>query len=500
MAKLADASDLGSDGATRGGSSPSTRTILRLSGFGWQASPATQDLNSKVKKTMKVSVLKKEGLTTELEVVVPSADIQKTVERELTAYGKNAKVPGFRPGKIPMQVLKQKYGTMIMGEVLEKTIQETSAKALKEQDIRPAMQPKIELANENKFDENDDLTYTMKIESLPTFEIADLSKLNIEKPVAKVADSAVNEMLEKIAKNNRDFTKVEEARATKMGDIVLVDFHGQTKEGKSVPGMSGHDMQVELGSGQLIPGFEEQLVGKKVGDHVHVDVTFPEDYGQRELAGQPAMFHVDIKELREPGETKIDDELAKKLKVESLDKMKELISGQISGDYEQMTRMKVKRALLDALDETHDFEMPQGMIDIECEAITKQMEREKEQSGEKLTDEEIEELKTIAERRVRLGLVLAEIGRQNKVEVSNEEVRRAIHAEARKYPGQETQVLEFYSKNPQVIESFRAPLYEEKVVDFILGQANITEKEVSAEELAKDDEELPKPKKKAAKK
>ena len=264
--------------------------------------------------------------------------------------------------------------------------------------------------------------------------------------------------------------------------------------------MSGHDMQVELGSGQLIPGFEEQLVGKKVGDHVHVDVTFPEDYGQRELAGQPAMFHVDIKELREPGETKIDDELAKKLKVESLDKMKELISGQISGDYEQMTRMKVKRALLDALDETHDFEMPQGMIDIECEAITKQMEREKEQSGEKLTDEEIEELKTIAERRVRLGLVLAEIGRQNKVEVSNEEVRRAIHAEARKYPGQETQVLEFYSKNPQVIESFRAPLYEEKVVDFILGQANITEKEVSAEELAKDDEELPKPKKKAAKK
>ena len=210
------------------------------------------------------------------------------------------------------------------------------------------------------------------------------------------------------------------------------------------------------------------------------------------------MFHVDIKEIREPGETKIDDELAQKLRIDSLDKLKELISNQISGDYEQMSRMKQKRALLDALDDAHDFEMPQGMIDIEYEAISKQMEREK--NGEKLSDQEKEDLKTIAERRVRLGLVLAEIGRQNNVEVSNEELRRAIHAEARKYPGQETEVLEFYSKNPQVIESFRAPLYEEKVIDHILSKVNVTEKEISAEELAKDDEELPKPKKKAGKK
>lgn len=449
---------------------------------------------------MKVSVLKEEGLTKQLEVTVPANEIQKNVELELTAYGKKAKVDGFRPGKIPMPVLKQKYGTMILGEVLDKTVQESASKAMKEQDIRPALQPKIELKDGDNFDGNKDLTYTMTVEMLPKFELSDLANISIEKPVAKVEEKAIQETLERVAKSNRDFKKIEEDRAAVKGDVVLVDFHGQTKEGKSVPGMSGHDMQVELGSGQLIPGFEDQLIGQKVGSHVHVDVTFPEDYGQKELAGQPAMFHVDIKEIREVAETKIDDELAKKLRFESLDKLKEVISSQISEDYAQLSRMKVKRALLDALDETHDFELPQGMIDLEFDAISQQMEREKSQSGEKLTDEEKEDLKTIAERRVRLGLVLAEIGRQNKVEVSNEELRRAIHAEARKYPGQEQQVLEFYSKNPQVIESFRAPLYEEKVIDFILTKAKVSDKEVSLEDLTKDDEELPKAKKKAGKK
>ena len=447
---------------------------------------------------MKVSVLKEEGLTKEIEVTVPAADIKKNVERELTAYGKKAKVDGFRPGKIPMPVLKQKYGTMILGEVLDKTIQESSAKALQDNDIRPALQPKIELKDAENFTPESDLTYTMKVETLPKFDLSDLAKLSIEKPVAKVDDKAINETLERVAKSNRDFKKVESDRESKSGDVVVVDFHGQTKSGKSLPGMSGHDMQVEIGSGQLIPGFEDQLIGKKVGQHVHVDVTFPADYGQKELAGEPAMFHCDIKEIREVSETKIDDELAKKLRFENLDKLKETISSQIAKDYDQMSRMKVKRALLDALDESHDFELPQGMIDLEYDAISQQMEREKAQANEKLTDEEKEELKTIAERRVRLGLVLAEIGRQNKVEVSNDELRKAIHAEARKYPGQESQVLEFYSKNPQVIESFRAPLYEEKVIDYILTKAAVTDKEVSVEDLSKDDEELPKAKKKKA--
>lgn len=448
---------------------------------------------------MKVSVLKEEGLSRELEVTVPAKDIQVNVERELVAYGKKVNIAGFRKGKIPMAVLKQKYGQMILGEVLDKTVQETSVKALKEQDIRPALQPKFELVDGENFSVDKDLTYKLTVESLPTFELSDLSKISIEKPIAQVDDKTIQDTLERVAKSNRDFTKVEEDRETKMGDTVLVDFHGSTKEGKSVPGMSGHDMQVELGSGQLIPGFEDQLVGQKVGNHVHVDVTFPADYGQKELAGQPAMFHVDIKEIRQSAETNIDDALAKKLRFENLDTLKDAIKKDVEKDYGQLTRMRLKRALLDQLDDAHDFELPQTMVDMEYESITKEMEREKTQSGTTLSDEEKEDLKPIAERRVRLGLVLAEIGRANNVEVSNEELRRAIHAEARKYPGQETQVLEFYSKNPQVIESFRAPIYEDKVIDFILTKATVTDKSVTVEELTAEEEDLPKSKKSARK-
>lgn len=448
---------------------------------------------------MKVSVLKSEGLTKEIEVTIPASDISRTMERELVEYGKRVKVDGFRKGKIPMQVLKTKYGKMILGEVLDKTIQEATTKVIKDQDIRPALQPKIELKDGETFDEGKDLTYTMKVDVLPSFSIMDLSKVAVEKPVAKVDDKAVNDTLERIAKSNRSFTKVEEARGLKKGDVAVVDFHGALKDGTSLPGMSGHDMNVEIGSGQLIPGFEDQLVGQKVGAHAHVDVTFPADYGVKELAGKPAMFHVDIKEIREPGETRIDEELATKLRFESLDKLKETITKEISEDYDQFTKMKLKRALLDVLDENHEFDLPQGMIDLEFEQITQQMEREKEQQGEKLSDDERENLKAIAERRVRLGLVLAEIGKDNKIDVSRDELYKAIHAEAKKYPGQEMKVLEFYSKNPQVIESFRAPLYEEKVIDFILTKAKVDEKVVSLEDLMKDDDdELPKAKKKKA--
>lgn len=448
---------------------------------------------------MKVSVLKEEGLTREIEVTVPAQDIQKTIDRELVAYGQRVRIDGFRKGKVPLQVLKTKYGSMVMGEVLQKTVESSITQVIKDKDLRPALQPKVELKEGQDFKEGSDLTYTMTVEVLPTFKVMDLSKIAVEKPVATVEDKAVNETLERIAKSNRSFTKVEEARALKKGDVAVVDFHGALKDGTSLPGMSGHDMQVELGSGQLIPGFEEQLEGQKVGAHAHVDVTFPKDYGVKELAGKDAMFHVDIKEIREPGETKLDDELAKKLRFESLDKLKETITKEISEDYAQFTKMKVKRALLDTLDENHEFDLPQGMIDLEYQSIVEQMEKEKEAQNEKLSDEDRENLKAIAERRVRLGLVLAEIGKDNKIDVSRDELYKAIHAEARKYPGQETQVLEFYSKNPQIIESFRAPLYEEKVIEFILGKAKVDEKVVPLDVLTKeDDDELPKAKKKKA--
>lgn len=451
---------------------------------------------------MKVSVLKQDGLTRELEVTVPAATILKNVEAQLVIYGQKAKIPGFRPGKIPMPILKKNYGRMILGEVLDKTVQDSMANALREQDIRPAMQPKIALKDGESFDEGKDLTYTMTVEVLPTFDVMDLSKVSVENPVAKVEDKVVQETLDRVAKSNRSFVKVEGDRAAKLGDVVVVDFNGQTKEGVSLPGMSGKDMNVELGSGQLIPGFEDQLVGKKVGDHAHVDVTFPEDYGVNELAGKPAIFHVDVKEIREAGETVIDNALAEKLGFENLDTLKDAVVKNISEDYAQLSRLRLKRALLDALDANHSFELPKGMVDMEFDSIVKQMEQEKKQAGEEITQADKDELKPIAERRVRLGLVLAEIGRANNVEVKQEELYKAIYAEARKFPGQEQQVLEFYSKNPQVIESFRAPIYEDKVIDFILTKANVTEKQVSIEELTAEDDDASaaKPKKKAAKK
>ncbi len=450
---------------------------------------------------MKVSVLKQDGLSRELEVTVPAATILKNVEAQLVSYGKKAKIAGFRPGKIPMPILKKNYGRMILGEVLDKTVQDSMANALREQDLRPAMQPKIALKDGESFDEGKDLVYTMSLEILPTFDVMDLSKVKVEKPVAKVEDKVVQETLDRVAKSNRNFVKVE-GRAAKMGDTVVLDFNGQTKEGVSLPGMSGQDMTVELGSGQLIPGFEDQLVGKKAGDHAHVDVTFPKDYGVKELAGKPAMFHCDVKEIREAAESKIDEDLAKKLGFENLDTLKDAVVKNITEDYAQLSRLRLKRALLDALDENHSFELPKSMVEMEYDSIIKQMEQEKKQAGETITDAEKEELKPIAARRVRLGLVLAEIGRVNKVEVKQEELYKAIYAEARKFPGQEQQVIEFYSKNPQVIESFRAPLYEDKVIDFILTKASVTDKQVSIDELTAEDDEAgdTKPKKKAAKK
>ncbi len=449
---------------------------------------------------MKVSVVKEEGLTRQLEVTVPAATIVKRVESELVAYGKKAKIAGFRPGKIPMNILKKNYGRMILGDVLDKTVQETAANAMKEKEIRPALQPKIEMKEGESFDEGKDLTYTMTVEVLPTFAVMDLSKVAVEKQIAKVEDKVINETLERIAKSNRDFVKVAESRAAKTGDVVVADFDGKTKEGVSLPGMSGHDMNVELGSGQLIPGFEDQLVGKKVGDHAEVDVTFPADYGVAELAGKPAIFHVDVKEIRVAQDAKIDDELAKKLRFESLDTLKDAVVKEIGSDYEQLTRMRLKRALLDVLDANHAFDLPKGMVDMEYDAIVRQMEQEKKQAGEEMTQADKDELKPIAERRVRLGLVLAEIGRLNDVQVKQDELYKAIYAEARKYPGQEQQVLEFYSKNAQVIESFRAPLYEDKVVDFILSKAKVTEKPVTVDELTAEDDDASAPKKKTAKK
>jgi trigger factor len=380
-------------------------------------------------------------------------------------------------------------------------------KAINENSLRPAMRPKIEVKT---FDEDKGLEYTMAIEVLPEIKLADLSSIKLEKLTSTADKKEIDAALERIAKANKTSEKIEEKRAAKTGDIVVIDFDG-TVDGNPFPGMKGDDFPLELGSKSFIEGFEEQLVGAKAGDEKLVKVTFPKDYAHDALQNVKAEFKVNVKELRAPTVPKIDEDFAKKLGFESLEKVEEAVGKQIQGEYDQVARMNLKRALLDALDEKHEFTIPAGMVESEFQGIWQQLKGGHDHAhgdpghvhgpdcGHDLgTPEEQEEYRGIAERRVKLGLVLAEIGRINKIEVSNQELQQAVINEARKYPGKERQVFEYYQKNPQALEAVKAPVYEDKVVDFILERSNISTRQVTIDELTKASEQDPPKKAKSA--
>ncbi|MEM9469649.1 MAG: trigger factor [Pseudomonadota bacterium] len=457
---------------------------------------------------MQVKELKKDGLSREMEVTVPANEIQKHIEARLVEVGKTVKMQGFRPGKVPMDILKKKYGRAIMGEVLESAVNDATAKVIQDKKIRPAMQPKIEV---KEFDEGKDLTYSMKIDILPDFDVMEIDGLKLEKPIAKIEDKDIDEALERITAHHKGSEKIKGDRATKTGDFVLIDFDGRTKDDdKRHDGMKAEGHKLELGSNQFIPGFEDQLVGKKAGDAVEVNVTFPEQYDAAELAGRDAIFDVTIHEIHEATAAVVNDEFAKELGFDDEKALRDAVKNQLSSDYDMQTRMKMKRQLLDIMDDKHDFDIPAGMVEAELQGITAQIEQERaaDPDAEELTKEEKEELDAIAERRVRLGLVIAEIGQQNNIQVNDQELQRAVIGEAQKYPGQEKAVFDHFQKNPNALEGLRAPLFEDKVVDLIFEKAEITEKEMSVEELLKDDDDevlaakakKKKPAKKAAKK
>lgn len=450
---------------------------------------------------MQVKELKQDGLTHEIEITVTANDIDKRIDARLLEVGKTIRLPGFRAGKVPMPMLKKRYGKAIMGEVLEAAVNETSAKVLKDKELRPAIQPKIEVKS---FDEGKDLTYTMAIEVLPVFKIADFKGLKLEKPVSKADDKSVDEALERIAANNQSTSEVETKRGAKEGDTVVISFDGRTADDdKRHPGMQSDTHHLKLGSKMFIPGFEDQLIGKKAGDKVEVKVTFPEKYGAKELAGRDAIFDVEIKQLREPSEVKIDDEFAKSLGMEDVKALRKAVEEQIQKEFDQQSRLHLKKGLLDFLDDAHDFTVPPTMLEMEHRNILDQLELERRRNPdmEELSDKEKDEYKDIADRRVRLGLILSEIGNQNKIVVSDPELQRAVIAEAQRYPGQEREVFDYYAKNRQALESLRAPLFEDKVVDFILELAEISDKSVTPEALMVDfdEESEEKPKKKSAK-
>ena len=451
---------------------------------------------------MQVKKLKQDGLNHELEITVEAKEIDQRVDSRIKEVGKTYRVQGFRPGKVPHDILKKKLGPAVMGEVLESTVNETSQKAMQDNDIRPALQPKIEVKS---FDQGKDLVYTMAIEVLPKVEVQNYRGLKLEKPVAKADDKAIDEALGRIASMRKTSEPITTDRATKSGDIIVMDFNGRTADDNVAhPGMSSQAYRLELGSGQFIPGFEDQLIGKKKGAKVEVKVSFPEEYGAPELAGRDAIFDVEIHEIHTAKDPEINDEFAKSFGMEDVAALRKAVEDQSNREFDNQSRLKLKKALLDQLDDAHDFAIPAGMKDMEYKNILQQVEMDARQRGadSKLSDEEKEELEAIAERRVRLGLILSEIGRDNKIVVADAELQRAVVAEAQKYPGQEKQVFDYFAKNRQALDMLRAPLYEEKVVDFILELSEVTETTVTIEELTADEEmeSVNKSKKKASSK
>lgn len=449
---------------------------------------------------MEVTESTSEGLKRELKVKIEAAELSRRLDEKLHEIKDNVRLKGFRPGKVPVDHLRKVYGRSMMAEIVQQTVAESSAKAVEERDERPAVQPDISLGQDQKeieqvMDGAADLSYTLSFEVLPKIEIADLSKLKLERPVVEVAEEEIEKAIGQIAEESTTFEDKDGAAAE--GDQAVIDFAGSI-DGVEFDGGAGEDAPVVIGRKQFIPGFEEGLLGAKAGEEREVKVTFPEDYTSADLAGKDVVFAVKVKKVGAPVKPAVDETLAKAVGFESVEKLREGVANRIKEQYGSISRMRVKRGLLDELDKEHKFELPEILVKQEFETIWRQVTGELERAGKSFGDEdtteekEKEKYEELAARRVRLGLVLAEIGEKSEVRITDDEVNKALMERLRQFPGQEQQVYEFYQKNPQAMAELRAPVYEEKVVDYILELADVTDKTVTKEELlaaAEDDED-----------
>ncbi|HJR57438.1 MAG TPA: trigger factor [Rhizomicrobium sp.] len=445
---------------------------------------------------MQITQTLSEDLRRQFTVTVPAKELDNRVTQRLEEMKGKVNLKGFRPGKAPVSYLKKQFGKSLMGEVVEQAVSEGSQKAIADNALKPAIQPKVEPVGDVNavVDGKADLTFTVTVDLMPDFTPTDVSTIKVEKLVSDVADAEIDEALDRLAKNVRSHTKRADGEAAQKDDMVVIDFVGSV-DGEEFEGGAGNDFNLTLGSGQFIPGFEDQLIGAKAGDKVDVKVTFPTEYHAANLAGKDALFAVTVKEVQSPDALQIDDSLAQKLGLDTLATLKDRVRDQLKNDYSAATRMHLKRRILDALDKVHSFPLPPAMVEAEFGAIWAQVEAELAREGktaadEGKTDEELrDEYRKIAERRVRLGLVLGRLGEQNGITISPEEVNKAIANRARQYPGQEQQVFQYYASNPQAQAEIRAPLFEDKVVDFIAELAEVTEKKVSKEVLFADPED-----------
>lgn len=445
---------------------------------------------------MNVTETKSEGLSREFRVSIPKGELAAKFADKINEIQPKMNLKGFRPGKVPTAHIKKLYGKSIMADIVNDVVQETSDKALAEKSLRPASRPSIKLdGDQDKLINGEaDLDYSMALEIMPEFEPADVSEISIERMVAAPTEDELQTALKGIADNNKSYDKKDGKAET--GDAVVIDFVGSI-DGEKFDGGAAEGQTLVIGSNRFIPGFEEQLIGASAGDDINVNVSFPEAYQVPTLAGKAALFEVKVHEVKAPKDAEINDEFAKTLGLENLDALRDAVTKQLSGELEFATRQQVKRVLLDALDERHSFDLPPLMVEAEFNQIWSQFDAEKkagrlsDEDKAKSEDELKAEYRKIAERRVRLGLVLAEIGRRADVQITNDEIVRALRQEASRYPGQEKQVIEFYTKNQGAMAQLRAPIYEEKVVDYILTKATVTDKPVTREELMKvigDDE------------
>lgn len=460
---------------------------------------------------MNIKEVSAEGLSRELQITVPAADLVAKLDARIDEIKGTVQLKGFRPGKVPAAHIRKTYGDQLMGEVIQETVSETSQKMLTEREERPAMQPEIKLVGEVDpvIQGEGDLVYDIVFDIIPPIDLIDFSTVKLTRPVVEVDDEKVDEALERLASSRKDFEPRGKTAKAREGDRVKIDFVGRI-DGEAFEGGTAEGFELELGSGQFIPGFEDQLVGTKAGDTKDVEVSFPEEYGNAELAGKPSVFEVTVHEVSAPKEAEINEEFATSLGMESLEKLRDAIRDQIGNDYGQMSRGHLKKDLLDQLSDGHSFELPPSMVTLEFDQIWQQFQNELEQQGQKMEDlDESEddlraEYKGIAERRVRTGLVLAEVGSKNEIEVTQEELNQGLIQRVQQFPGQEQQVFEYFQKNPEAMAQIRAPLFEEKVVDFICEMADVTDTPVSVEALmaepgaAVEEKPAKKPAKKAA--
>jgi trigger factor len=413
------------------------------------------------------------------EVKVDAKDIEAVTNQKLAEIGKTVKVPGFRPGKVPLELVKKNYGQRVMGEVLEETVNKTSQEALNQEKIRPALQPKIEITS---FEEGKDLEYNMEVDIMPDVPSVDYAKLSVEKLTVEANKDELKDALDRVAEQFKDYTPVETKRAAKKGDTVEVDFIGYLGD-EPFEGGSGEDVRLTLGSGTFLKDFEEGVVGAKVGDKLNVDVAFPKDYHKADLAGQKTKFDITVKQLLEETKSEITDEFAKKLGLKDAADLKEKIKEQLESEYVQAARTLMKRELFDKLEAAYNFDVPERMVEMELESIARQLDHSEHKHEEGESCGVTDNFRPMAERRVRLGILLAELGHRETIKVEQNDLNNAIMEQARQFPGQEQQVLEYFQKNPNAVQELSGPILEEKVVDFLFGKIKTKETKSTADAL-----------------